>query len=90
MPEIPTKLLIVDDESSIRTSMSLVLTEIGYRESLAEERLQKAFAAVSAPPAAPTSWGACSSSPIPTTWARLSAPAAIGMIPVSTSAWSTP
>jgi CheY-like chemotaxis protein len=37
MPEIPTKLLIVDDESSIRTSMSLVLTEIGYRVWVAED-----------------------------------------------------
>jgi CheY-like chemotaxis protein len=35
MPETPAKLLVVDDESSIRTSLSLVLTEIGYRVRVA-------------------------------------------------------
>jgi CheY-like chemotaxis protein len=37
MPGTKTKLLIVDDESSIRTSMSLVLTEIGYWVRSAED-----------------------------------------------------
>jgi CheY-like chemotaxis protein len=37
MPETPARLLIVDDESSIRTSMSHVLAEIGYRVRVAED-----------------------------------------------------
>lgn len=37
MPESPARLLIVDDESSIRTSMSHVLAEIGYRVRVAED-----------------------------------------------------
>jgi CheY-like chemotaxis protein len=37
MPDIPARLLIIDDEPSIRTSMSLVLTEIGYHVRVAED-----------------------------------------------------
>jgi len=36
MPDITARLLIVDDEPSIRTSMSFVLTEIGYGVRTAE------------------------------------------------------
>ena len=37
MPIPPATLLIVDDEPSIRESLSLVLTEIGYRVRSAED-----------------------------------------------------
>lgn len=37
MPETRARLLIVDDERSIRTSLSCVLTEIGYRVQTAED-----------------------------------------------------
>jgi CheY-like chemotaxis protein len=37
MPETPARLLVVDDEPSIRTSMSHVLAEIGYRVRVAED-----------------------------------------------------
>jgi CheY-like chemotaxis protein len=37
MPETKVKLLIVDDESSIRASLSCLLTEIGYRVQTAED-----------------------------------------------------
>jgi DNA-binding NtrC family response regulator len=39
MPETKTKLLIVDDEPSVRTSMSQVLTAIGYQVRSAEDGL---------------------------------------------------
>ena len=37
MPETRTGILIVDDEPSVRMSMSLVLTEIGYQVRSAED-----------------------------------------------------
>ena len=37
MPNIPTNILIVDDEPSIRTSLSHALTEIGYSARSAED-----------------------------------------------------
>jgi CheY-like chemotaxis protein len=40
MPNRETRLLIVDDEPSIRMSLSHVLTEIGYRVRTAEDGLQ--------------------------------------------------
>lgn len=37
MPETPSRILLVDDESSIRMSMALVLTEFGYKVRSAAE-----------------------------------------------------
>ena len=37
MPDTKTRVLIVDDEPSIRTSMSHILTEVGYRARSAED-----------------------------------------------------
>jgi CheY-like chemotaxis protein len=37
MPDISARLLIIDDEPSIRISMSLMLNEIGYRVRVAED-----------------------------------------------------
>ena len=39
MPNTKTRLLIVDDEPSVRTSLSCVLNEIGYRVRTAEDGL---------------------------------------------------
>jgi CheY-like chemotaxis protein len=39
MPNTKAKVLLVDDAPSIRLSMSLVLTEIGYQVSCAEDGL---------------------------------------------------
>jgi CheY-like chemotaxis protein len=39
MPNLPATLLIVDDEPTIRESLSQVLTEIGYRVRSAEDGL---------------------------------------------------
>ena len=37
MPDTKTRVLIVDDELSVRTSMSQLLTEVGYRARTAED-----------------------------------------------------
>jgi CheY-like chemotaxis protein len=43
MPDTKEKLLIVDDEPSIRTLLSSVLAEIGYRVRTAEDGLSPTF-----------------------------------------------